>query len=101
MLEDIVLDEDLTSLNNETTEIDVQTASPHESEREILRFLLNHADCEFETLFVHRTPTGFCLQGVMKSGTDRPNLSELVRTFCHAEEIIDQVVTCTDGLPKK
>jgi hypothetical protein len=67
-------------------------AVSHEIEYEVQRRLLDEPGLRFSSLVIRRVNDGVCIQGVLETETDAPDLSRLARQVNGVKRVIDQVV---------
>lgn len=72
-------------------------APPHQIEAEVRRTLLGEPDLRFASLVVRRVPDGVCLEGVLESGEDAPDVDDLARQVRGVERVINHLLvrSCT------
>lgn len=76
-----------------------QTGNPHRIEQDVQRELLSHPELQFSSLVVHRIPNGICLEGILETGQDCPDISRLAQTISGVDEVLNHLVVRT--LPSK
>lgn len=67
-------------------------APPHHVEAEVRRTLLGEPDLRFASLVVRRVPGGVCLEGLLESGEDAPDVDGLARQVRGVERVINHLL---------
>jgi hypothetical protein len=67
-------------------------AVSHEIECEVQRRLLDEPGFRFSSLVIRRVNDGVCIQGVLETERDAPDLTRLARQVNGVKRVIDQVV---------
>ncbi len=65
---------------------------PHRIELEVQRKLLSDPRLHFSSLVVHRIPEGVCLEGVLETAENGPNVAQLVRTVEGVNQVLNHLV---------
>ena len=65
---------------------------PHQVEAEVRRALLGEPDLRFTSLVVRRVPDGVCLEGVLESNEDAPDVDDLARQVRGVERVINHLL---------
>jgi hypothetical protein len=75
---------------------------PHHVESEVRRTLLAEPELNFASLVVRRVPDGVCLEGVLESGADAPDVCSLARQVLGVERVINHLLVRSRlPLPRK
>ena len=75
---------------------------PHQVESEVRRTLLAVPELSFASLVVRRVPDGVCLEGVLETGADAPDVCRLARTVLGVERVINHLLVRSRlPLPRK
>jgi osmotically-inducible protein OsmY len=83
-------------------EPDYCRAPPHQVESEVRRTLLAEPELSFASLVVRRVPDGVCLEGVLETGNDAPDVCRLARTVLGVERVINHLLVRSRlPLPRK
>jgi hypothetical protein len=67
-------------------------APPHHVESEVRRTLLSEPELSFTSLVVRRVPDGVCLEGVLETGDDAPDVCRLARQVLGVERVINHLL---------
>lgn len=67
-------------------------APPHQVEADVRRTLLGERDLRFTSLVVRRVPDGVCLEGLLESGEDAPDVDDLARQVRGVERVINHLL---------
>jgi osmotically-inducible protein OsmY len=68
------------------------TTRGHDLECEVQRRLLEQPGLRFTSLVIRRLDDGVCIQGVLETDSDAPDLIGLAKQVAGVERVIDQVV---------
>jgi len=68
------------------------TTRGHDLEREVQRRLLEEPGLRFTSLVIRRLNDGVCIQGVLETDSDAPDLTTLAKQVAGVDRVIDQVV---------
>ena len=66
--------------------------APHRIEQEVQRKLLSDPGLHFSSLVVRRIPEGVCLEGVLETVENCPNVSQLIRTVEGVNQVLNHLV---------
>lgn len=81
---------------------DYCTTPPHFVESEVRRTLLAEPEFNFGSLVVRRVPNGVCLEGVLETDTNAPDVCGLARQVLGVERVINHLlVRSRRALPRK
>lgn len=64
----------------------------HRVEYAVQKELLSHPDLHFSSLVVRRTPTGVCLEGVVETAAECPDVCRLARSVAGVGEVINRLM---------
>ncbi|MFN0196750.1 MAG: hypothetical protein ACKVT0_08380, partial [Planctomycetaceae bacterium] len=67
---------------------------PHFLECEVQRRLLSEPQYQFPSLVVRRLKNGICLEGILITDRDAPDVCELVREIDGVDDIVNRLVIC-------
>jgi osmotically-inducible protein OsmY len=64
----------------------------HRVEYAVQKELLSHPDLRFSSLVVRRTPNGICLEGVLETTSESPDVCHLARSVAGVGEVINRLM---------
>jgi len=64
----------------------------HQLEQEVRRRLMAEPSLNFNSLVVRRVRNGLCLEGVLETSDDAPDVSRLVRGISGVSQVLDHLV---------
>lgn len=65
---------------------------PHQFEQEVRRRLLSEPSLKFSTLVVRRLEDGVCLQGILETDSDGPDVETLAKEVSGVTSVINQLL---------
>ena len=75
--------------------------SPHQVELDVQRELLAQPSLHFASLVVRRINNGVCLQGVLESDADSPDVSSIAQRVSGVRQVLNHLVIAASRLPAK
>jgi osmotically-inducible protein OsmY len=75
--------------------------SPHQVELAVQRELLAQPKLHFASLVVRRINNGVCLQGVLESDPDSPDVCSIAQRITGVREVLNHLVIAASRLPAK
>lgn len=79
--------------NSAIVSLDTSSSSAgHDLEREVQRRLMDEPGLNFTSLVIRRLNDGVCIQGVLETDADSPDLCSLAKQVAGVDRVIDQVV---------
>ena len=64
----------------------------HRVECAVQKELLSHPDLHFSSLVVRRTPHGVCLEGVLETSDEGPDVCRLAKSVAGVSEVINRLM---------
>jgi len=80
---------------------EAQGDSPHQIELDVQRALLAQPALHFASLVVRRINNGVCLQGVLESDADSPDVCSIAQRVSGVREVLNHLVVAASRLPGK
>jgi len=71
----------------------------HRIEQDVQKTLLSHPNLRFSSLVVHRTNEGVCLEGVLESDENAPDVCRLALTVTGVKEVLNHLVVKPPATP--
>ncbi|MEX0726895.1 MAG: BON domain-containing protein [Planctomycetaceae bacterium] len=71
--------------------------APHFLECEVQRRLLSEPNYQFPSLVIRRVNNGICLEGVLITDNDAPDVTDLLRDICGVNDVVNRLVVCRTG----
>lgn len=71
--------------------------APHFLERRVQRALLSEPSYQFPSLVIRRMQNGICLEGVLITDDDAPDVCEVLRETCGLDDVVNHLVVCRNG----
>lgn len=65
---------------------------PHYVESEVRRMLTSQSDLHFSSLVVRRVHDGVCLEGVLETDDDAPDVNSLARRVAGVDHVINRLL---------
>jgi len=82
--------------------VEALTPSPHQIEQDVQRALLSQPRLRFASLVVRRIDNGVCLQGVVETDADSPDVCRIVQSVPGVEHVLNRLVVAPGrDLPPK
>lgn len=75
-----------------TAGVEPERDEPHRVERLVQQMLLARTDVSFPSLTVRRLPNGLCLQGIMETGDNVPDILRTVRSIAMVDHVLNHLV---------
>lgn len=75
--------------------------SPHQVELDVQRALLAQPSLHFASLVVRRINNGVCLQGVLESDADSPDISSIAQRVSGVRQVLNHLVVAASRLPAR
>jgi len=66
--------------------------APHRVEQDVQRELLAHPRFRFSSLVVRRIDDGVCLQGVVESDDNAPDISSIAQRVAGVNQVLNRLV---------
>lgn len=73
-------------------ETDILVDRPHRVEMEVQHQLLSHPHLNFSSLVIRRIDRGVCLEGVLETDEETPDVECLVQEVSGVDEVINHLV---------
>lgn len=65
---------------------------PHQIEREVQRELLSQPHLRFSSLVVRRMENGVCLQGVLETDENAPDVVTIAQRVCGVDQVLNRLL---------
>ena len=79
----------------------IDAPSPHQVELDVQRALLAQPKLHFASLVVRRINNGVCLQGVLESDADSPDVCSIAQRVSGVRQVLNHLVVAVSRLPGK
>ena len=82
----------VTTFDMATVEVPPRPVRPHQVERAIQRELLGQPGLRFSSLVIRRIRDGICLEGVLETEDECPDVCRLVKSVAGVDNVLNHLV---------